>query len=487
MNNKSVIFLINGLGVEKPGSYSISIDQCMPKLARTKETSFFTTAVINSIEYRSAYQQFFLGDTNSIELNYLKEHIIQNQLTMNPTYQSFVQSISQANTKIHVFVEPTSEKLVDEINDLVNILPLEQKKEVFLHLLLTQQTVNEYQKLINTINYIKFRLSSHITVGFIIGKEYFSNEMNKDEMDYAKKLFFYCSAERWSETDKKLNSLKESNIRPCVVPGFCALNTCNITNGDTILFFNTNRTDYDKFIQAIYSNAPTVFGDDPVSLPIYSMIQLDTKYNVPCFSPNIVYENSLSHQLEKIQKKCLILTKEENLQLVNFLANGMNYTNNSNIQFLKLDIPSLQNMGQIQSLLDNSPYDLVIFDFHMDVSKTINDLKQQLEQIDVILGNVADVCMNKYSLFITSLYGLKKELPLASYNNEMVTIDYEMQISIFFFDYRYLRSKYILLPGETNDILTTALKCIAEDADYYSLIKQKGLLNNLFGALKKKK
>ena len=69
----------------------------------------------------------------------------------------------------------------------------------------------------------------------------------------------------------------------------------------------------------------------------------------------------------------------------------------------------------------------------------------------------------------------------------MVTIDYEMQIPIFFFDYRYLRSKYILLPGATNDILTTALKCIAEDADYYSLIKQKGLLNNLFGALKKKK
>ena len=34
---KSIIFLINGLGIEKPGSYSIAIDQCMPKLSRTKD------------------------------------------------------------------------------------------------------------------------------------------------------------------------------------------------------------------------------------------------------------------------------------------------------------------------------------------------------------------------------------------------------------------------------------------------------------------
>ena len=34
---KSVIFLINGLGIEKPGSYSISIDQSMPNLCKLKD------------------------------------------------------------------------------------------------------------------------------------------------------------------------------------------------------------------------------------------------------------------------------------------------------------------------------------------------------------------------------------------------------------------------------------------------------------------
>ena len=45
---KSVLFLINGLGIEKPGSYSIAIDQIMPQLCRIKETSYFLSLLPTS-------------------------------------------------------------------------------------------------------------------------------------------------------------------------------------------------------------------------------------------------------------------------------------------------------------------------------------------------------------------------------------------------------------------------------------------------------
>ncbi len=482
---KSIIFLINGLGIEKPGSYSISIDQCMPKLSRIKETSYYTSAIINSLEYRSAYEQFYLGDTYQKEINYIKDYIINENLKENPTYQSFLNSISKEQKKIHVFLEPNNEKVVNLINDFISTLPLDNHKEVFLHLLLTQQTVNEYHKLIQIINYIKYHINSHITVGFIIGKELYSEEMSKEELDVSKKLLFYCSAERWSETEKKLLSLQENNIRPCVAPGFCALNTCNIENGDTILFFNTKQTTYDKFLKAIFQNAESVFEGQEVDLPIYSMIQLDTTYSIPCFSNNIVYDDSLAKWMEKANKKALIIAEEKNLKLIHFLANGLNYITNPNIQFMKSDQNYLSSPENISNIIDKSPYDLIIFDYHMDVSKTINDLKEQLGSIDQVLGLVGDVCMNKHSLFITSLYGLKKTLPLADYNAEMVTIDYEMQIPIFFFDYTYPRSKYALFPGETHDILGSAICCIWPNTEIYNLVREKGIVNNLLKAFKK--
>lgn len=480
---KSIIFLINGLGIEKPGSYSISLDQDMPNLCRTKETSFFTTAITNSLEYRSAYQQFFMGDTYKMELDYIKENILNNNLVNNQVYQSFASNVSNQEAKLHIFLEPTTERVVEQINDLVSNLNLPKNKKVYIHLLLPQLTVNDYNKLTEIINYIKYHIDERINVGFVIGKEYLSEKLTVDEKKQMCKLLFYCSAERWIRTEEKLQSLKEQNIIPCKAAGFCANNDCYIQNNDTILFFNTRREDYDKFITSIYGNAQEVIKNAPINIPVYSLLKLYSQYNINSFAENINYENSLSNNLQKYNKKALILTNREHVNLINFYANGLNQVNNPNIVFMILD-ESLYDYNTVVNIIDNSDYDLIIFDYFMDTSSTINNLKIGLRNIDKVLGNVVVCSENKHSLFITSLFGLKKELPLADYNSEKVLLDYEMQIPIFFYDYTYPASKYSLFPGDTNLILSSALWCLTNDPHIESLIRQKGLLKNLFNAFK---
>ena len=482
---KSVLFLINGLGIEKAGSYSISLDQCMPNLLRTKETSYFTTAYVDAIEEQSAYQSFFIGDTSRMELDFLKDNLMNDSLPNHPTFQKLVQSVSQEH-KLHIFFDPTNDIIVDEINTMVTKMGLGNDKKVYLHLLLSQLTISEYDKLISRINYIKYHIHSAITVGFIMGNEFLSDQLTKDEMDYMRKMLFYCSCERWSETEKKLNSLKEEKVRPCDVPGFTTTNNCTIENGDTILLFNTKRNNHDKLLHSIYQNAPAVFQSEQVQLPLFSVVKLDSSYPVISFIDNIQYDNSLASILQKANKKALVIAEESQIRYLNFLANGFNHINNPAIAFMKKDDAYLENSGNIQNIIDASPYDLIIFNYHMDVSKTINDLKNQLTKIDVVLGLVANQCVNKHSLFITSLYGLKKTLPLAPYNAEMVTLDYETQIPIFFFDYSYPRSKYVLIPGYTNDILLSSVKCCAPELECDSLIREKGLVNNLLKAFQKK-
>lgn len=477
---KSILFLINGLGIERQGSYSISIDQCMPNLSKTKETSFFTTAIINSVEYRNAYERFFLGDTSKKELKYIENNIINEQIINNSTFIKLKESLSNGTSKLHIFLEPNNDLIVEEINNLVNKLNLNPDQKVFLHLLLTQQTITEYKRIIDIVNYINYHLDTRITVGFIIGKELLSENLTVEEIDMIRKMFFYCSCERWIEIDKKFKFLMDDKIRPCVAPGFCATNACNIEDGDAIFFFNTRKTSYDKYIDAIYKSASKVFKKDDFKLDLYSMIQLDTKFNVSYFTQNIVYDNALSNILTKSNLKALFITKNEHINYINFLANGLNHVKSPNIDFVLLDDNNLSNPTYIANLIDGTNYNLIVFDYHMDVSKTVNDLKAQLEKIDVVLGNVVNTCANKHSLFITSLYGLKKELPLADYNTEMVTIDYELQIPIFLFDYSYPKSKYTLAPGETNDILNTAIRCISDNNELYSLIRTRGLLSNLF-------
>ena len=478
---KSVIFLINGLGIEKPGSYSISIDQAMPNLAKTKETSYFTTAITSSLEYRGAYQKFFLGDTYKSELKYIKDYVLNENIGKNPSYKSFVQAATRPNSKLHIFVEPTNDKVVEQINNLVNGMPLEKDKQVYVHLLLPQLTTKEYNKLISIVNYIKFHLNEHITAGFVLGKESISEQLTKEQLDYTKKLFFMCSAERWSETDKKLKLLQESNIRPCDAKGFCTTNNCKIENGDTILFFNTRRDNYDNLIVSLLEGSKTMFKEES-TLRVFSLIKLYSNYNITSFIDNVEYENSLANVLLRNGKKALIITDNQYINLINFYANGLNSINNPIICFME-KTNDFYRKEYIEKLINATPYDLIIFDYYMDTSSTINHMKDELSKIDIIIGNLSEVCANNHSLFITSLFGLKKEMPVADYNPEKVMINYEMQIPIFFFDYTYPRSKYDLFPGDTNDILSSALRCITSDKELDTLIREKTIIGSLLKSI----
>ena len=474
---KCVIFLINGLGIEKPGSYSIAIDQVMPNLYKIKESSYFTTAITSSLEYREAYQRFFLGDTYRSEVDYIKSFVVNERTYKNPTFLGLKNSSANAKTKLHIFLEPSNEKVVNQVNNLVNMLDLPEGKKVYLHLILSQQVVKEYSYITSIVNYIKFHLNDKIDVGFIIGKESLDEEITKGQLNYTRKMFYYCSCERWAEIEKKFQTLASTNVRPCDVIGFCSNNTCNISNGDTIFFFNTRRENYDNFVKAIYQNAPTTLGSD-YKLETFSLIKLYSRFNIPAFVDNIDYQYSLSNILLRNNKKCLIITDDKNINLVNFYANGLNSINNPIISFMQKS-DSLYDHDYIEKMLDEMPYDLIIFDYHMNTATTINDLKEHLSKLDIIIKNLGEVCENKHSLFITSLYGLRKTLPIADYNDEMVTIDYEMQIPIFFYDYEYPHSKYDLFPGETNDILCSALKCITNDPTLDSLIREKTLIGSI--------
>ena len=480
---KSIIFLINGLGIEKPGSYSISIDQCMPNLSKLKETSFFTTAVTDSLEYKSAYQQFFLGDTYNDEINFLNNSVLNDDVVNNQTYQNLYNTIKNTTGKIHVFIDPTSEKVVDLINGLCTRHEIPTSRQIYLHLLLSHQSVAEYKKIIEIVNYIKFNINTNITVGFVFGKEYLTNNYSKSLMYDKKKILFYCSCERWTNTEDKFNSLFEDGIAPCKVPGFCATNSCNIENGDILFFFNTRGDNFDDYIDSIYNNAPEVFKTDQFNLPIFSLLKLHSKYQISYFCEKMIYDHSFANVLARNKKKALILTSKEYIELVNYDANGLEAVNNPNIQFMLLD-DNLKNKDVVQNIIDNTDYDIIIFDYHMDLSRTVSDLKFQLENIDLVLANLGPLCENRHSLFITSLYGAKKSLPVADYDTEIVTINYEDMIPIFFYDYTYPRSKFRLNGGETHNILSTALKIVSDDPALYSLISLKGL-SGIINMLKK--
>lgn len=477
---KSIMFLINGLGVEKAGSYSIDLEECMPNLMRIRETSYFTTAIIPAMEKNGAYQDFFLGDTTRSEATFIKNFVGNSKIKNNPTFLGLKNAVSNKDTKFHIFLEPTNDKIAAEINTLIDSLELPAGKVVYMHLILPQLSENDYNTINGIVNSLKYHMNQVITVGFVIGKEFLSEDLSVQQLDYTKKMFFYCSCERWTETETKFKSLAQTAVRPCDVPGFCTNNDCAIGNGDTLFFFNTKRSNYDSIIRAIYQNARACLGSD-FKLETFSLIKLFSKFNIPSFIDNVDYDQSLANILLRNNKKCLFIADDENINTINFYANGMNSINNPIIGFMQ-KTDDLYKIEYLMQLIDSTPYDLIIFDYHLDVSKTVNDLKEGLTKMDNIIGLLGQICENKHTLIISSLYGLKASIPVADYNQEVAALDFSNQIPIFLFDYEYPVSTFDLFPGETNDILSTAIKCITGDEKLDSLIRKKTIVGSIVKA-----
>ena len=477
---KCIMFLINGLGIEKSGSYSLDLDECMPNLMRLRETSYYTSAIIPAVEPNGAYQDFFLGDTSRSEAKFIKSFINGDKIKNNPTFLGLKNSVSDPNTKLHIFMEPTNDKIAEEINTLIDSLELPEGKIIYMHLILPQLSENDYSNINAIVNSLKYHMNQAITVGFVMGKEYLSEPLSVEQLDYTKKMFFYCSCERWTETETKFKSLEQNKVRPCDTPGFCTNNDCNIANGDTLFFFNTKINNYDSIIRSIYQNARPSLGPD-FKLETFSLIRLNSKFGIPCFIDNIDFDGSLANILLKNNKKCLVVADDENINIINFYANGMNNINNPIIGFMQ-KTDDLYNVEYLMKLIDTTPYDLIIFDYHLNVSTTLNDLKADLTKMDNIIALLGQLSENKHTLIISSLYGLQTSIPIADYNQQMAPLDFRNQIPIFVFDYDYPVSKYDLFPGETNEILTTGIKCITGDQSLDSLIREKTIIGSLLKA-----
>ena len=60
---------------------------------------------------------------------YLKSNFLETDLTTNQNYQIFKNQLTNAGKKIHIFVEPKGDKIIDEINDFIRKLELTANKE----------------------------------------------------------------------------------------------------------------------------------------------------------------------------------------------------------------------------------------------------------------------------------------------------------------------------------------------------------------------
>ena len=400
---KTVLFLMNGFGIEQLDSYSIYDNKLMPNLDSYTKNYLFSSITTPSYNMVSGYRVFSTKSKYPLSCYLIDNYI--NNLEANRNLVFYSNSVKPEG-KIHLFLFLENEKILEHLKSFLKFLQCKKNNSIFIHLVLTGDNMDNYKEVERLVNKIVYEMTD-CKIGIIIG----SNSLNAINQSSFMNMFQNEIGEKWREISKKISSLVSMKIEPKNVKEFFLNDGFKFNVNDSIFLFNYEFCDMSNFTNNIskIANHDQFFSLFPINGVKYPM------FSYPKSGVSMV--NTLS----KINAKALVLANSSNMKIINYYCNGLQNVLSEQLSFAKTDEDFLLKQEDVKAIIRDSNYDLIIINYQIDSIKTVDELRQKLSKLDGILGYIHDFCIeNKISLFISSLYGIQKEIPVDNFTKAYI-------------------------------------------------------------------
>ena len=218
---------------------------------------------------------------------------------------------------------------------------------------------------------------------------------------------------------------------------------------------------------------------DPSTLHFYSLFPLEDDRVLNLLN-NIKASDYMADYLEKSNLNALILTDQENLNIINYMVNGLENVLSPRVKYMLNNKELLGSKEQMESLINNKDYDLIIINTRIDNLKTINEVKAALHDADNYLNILENICANKATLLVSSLFGINKLFQVSNLTNDRATVNFYGSVPLILINSEYSKEEYTLGYGSPVNVLGTAIKCCNPEARYPTLLKKKSSLLKMF-------
>lgn len=475
--SKAVLYLVNGLGVEKRDSAGIYNSQLMPNFDKLISKNFFTQLEATATNYKSGYQMFSTGSDKFPEYPFLDNLLFSESIKENYNFKQLKNITNDVSKSFHVFIKITDGTVIEELADFFKMLEMPKEKNVFIHVILTQNGFDTYKKVISSYNSLRFKSPIQVKFGSIFGSNLLDNPNRRNDLVGVAKLLYKGFGEKWNEPEKKLRLLEESRYSPNDINAFY-VSDVRLKENDTVMFFNHSEEEYDEFINILKTPISFVSnGLDLNSINYISLFPLKTKLNIPSLFGKVVAPYSLAKAATDNNFKVLVIADNENLNDINYMLNGLSNVKCPNIQYMVVDEQALNNYQAMNIVLNDPTFDLIIINTRIDNIDNIDLLKQKLSIIDQNIGMVSELCYGSYPFIVSSLFGIKKIVKDA--NGQNVYVNFYGSVPMIYIDKNYNKVNYVLNSGNTNGMLCTAIKAYKHTINCNTLFKKKGFIQKM--------
>ena len=472
---KNILLLINGFGVEQPGSYDIYSPELMPNLDRFTKEKLFTSISSKDLDYKSGYRNFSIGISEPLSYSLINNNIDSGEYLSNATLNYIVNEVAAKKTKLHVFCFWESDSTIPQLLTYLKKFTLIPDIKIFVHLVLCQKSLSDYKNMENLITKLNYEYGDIVKIGLVTGESHFNTYLKM--RDIVKTLVTEVG-EKWKDMSKKISVLTETRTAPLNARTFGMNEGFRLEENDTILFFNYSTIDVNKFRNEIGIQKYKKI--DVNTIKFYSLFPSKCDPAIPYIYNFAVSSTCTAKSLASINAKCLVLDQKEKCSYINYYLTGLRNNVDEHVKYMATDDGIIDDKDKLLELVKNSQYEMIIINYEINSCKTVEEIENKLRYIDTVIGELGTyVLSNGAGLFISSLYGIETELYNA--RHELCKINFSVRTPLIVVDPDCTRSSHVLDDGTVYDLSNTVIGNISKTYKTKGLLRKKtGLLSILY-------
>ena len=473
---KTVLFLINGFGIEQKGSYSVYNKELMPNFDRLMNEYMFQTLESNINNYQEGYRNVSLEINEIYNYSIVDKSISDTTILNNQTILNLKSTLEERKSKLHLFcLVDKSPKIVDQLKSILKIINPNLEKKIYLHIVLTSNNIEDYPEIADVLSKMNVELSEYATIGMTLGLANISNDTKAVDMNFFVKTLISEVGERWQSFKQKLDVSYGMKQSPILVKPFIVNTGFSIAKDDLVTFINYDKVDPTNFINTIKN---INYGEEKNNISFSSLFPITYSENIPYAFDYQLASNSLASNIKGLDFKALVMANKDQINVINYYLNGLESVSNPKINYIEFD-NYLYKPQELLNIINTYDHELMILNYSIDDVKDIEELKFRLHNIDIMLENIyRNSKLNNYSIIISSLYGINKVLD--NEKGEICNIIYHGKVPIIYIDNFITKKDYLIEYGNVNDLFKVCYKNINKNYPGHSIVTKKNFLYRLF-------
>lgn len=439
---KSVLFLMNGFGIEVPRSFNMYKASLMPSLAKISNYYPFASVFASGTEvglnkgqlssFKVGYSVFSAFGKPDKKLDVIQAKMDDTSFYSSPVVSQAIEYALKNKSKLHILFsigERTEELQMQQLKTFCTYAQRRGVSEINLHIFLGDNSVKGMKVSAPYLKNLKYHIVANIPncrIVSIAGRKYLT-DAKKDEVIAYYRMIVSGVGEVWSNYEETLDKKYEGKEDDDNMGAFLTVRENIIKSYDSVLSFN-----YDNGLGAEYfdiiQHPETYFpvGKFPTNVLVQSLFEVDGNPNVKYGFESNLPDNYFFKNIPA-DKKVLLIADQDRIGYISKCLNGFRDVFPTNISVWPIADKSkrFELLAQyMNGYINQGTYDLIIADCDLYNEKydkrTIEQLSNNMAMLDKCLNVAYSRCMeNDYTLYATSLYGIKTKLFLTKTDEQI--------------------------------------------------------------------